>query len=210
MIKKKIIYLICILSLICVLISPFIILAHQNSTHKMDDLDIHSYEYNVGGADSITMSKVKFFEFRNRGSDTIWLSFFNEPKAKYEIKDIYQDFFGPLKPGGRQFSLYQMAQDVNCNIVGYCKICHKLLSPGETFKYTWVITYHGPINDATQMEFMLNSTNEDINNYYCAYRAEEVYAYRKVGQLLRNLDRNNPIAFFPYKEFVVVKIIGSK
>lgn len=175
-----------ILIAIAILVFPF----KSWAENYPDDLEIVSYEYSTFTGDGLSLATIKVFEIRNVGKSAIWLRFFDKPCEKFQIKDIYKEFFGPTN------RLYQYSQEINYKVLGYTGDFYKVLFPEQIFKYIFLFPQNGYIKNT-------DMTKSNVINYFLAFNSEDVYSLNSsLGPLLNEVDKNNPVIFFPYNEYV--------
>lgn len=159
-----------------------------------NDLRITSYVYSTSNSQYQYRSQIKVFEINNTGKKTYWMKSRQQCYEYFDISNIYNEFF--------RTPLFHFATDPNCSVGNsYGLNFYKILEPGDSFRFILYINERA--SERVKKSFKLFS-NKDLMQHLCFFVDTDIYNFRNgKGALLKSIEKDNPIAFFPYKEIVL-------
>ena len=158
------------------------------------DLRITSYVYSTSNSQYQYRSQIKVFEINNTGKKTYWMKSRQQCYEYFDISNIYNEFF--------RTPLFHFATDPNCTVGNsYGLNFYKILEPGDSFKF--ILFIDEKASESVKKSFKLFG-NKELMQHLCFFVDSDIYNYRKgKGALLKSIDKDNPIVFFPYNEIVL-------
>ena len=158
------------------------------------ELRITSYVYSTSNSQEKFQTQIKVFEIKNTGKKTYWMKSRQQSNEHYGINNIFDEFF--------RTPLYHFATDPNCIRFGsYGLDFYKVLEPGDSFKLILVID--AKVSEKVKKSFKAFS-NRELMQHLSFFIDSDIYNFRKgKGDLLKSIDKDNPIVFFPYNEIVL-------